>query len=300
MVIAKSRRRVAWAAIGATGVLVVTGLAASACGLAGTGAPETTPPTPSQSPSVSPGDSSTVAPVPATPEPSPTPSPEETLKQKMADFISGTTVLPKTDGRFYLFDLPGQLPAMANVLAFNGVVDTDYTQPFVQVEFQAYLVDARVVTSTNGRHYLIGYVGQESKNGRYVLPVNFGSIDTTDKVALYTNKDVVAAQDGPDWKETIYSTSEFETQIGKYFGSFVLSSWVCVSNAPKVADARLLVDVTAQNQVARDTIEFSKRTLLSPIDTVPRNSSIADIINKPVQDGFPVAAVPLVIQLLTQ
>ena len=59
--------------------------------------------------------------------------------------------------------------APANILAFNGAVNTDFAQPFVEDEFQGYLLDSGIVKASDGKDYLIADMVQESVrdgNGR--------------------------------------------------------------------------------------------------------------------------------------
>ncbi len=260
---------------------------------------EVTPlPSPSTSPSVGPSQ---------TPEVTPTLSPEQQLKQEIADYSSGKIKLPK-DGRFYLFLLPGQLPVLANVLAFNGVVNTDFTQPVDQVGFEGYPFNQAVVKASNGKNYLIYYMVQESvkdKNGnseQYILPVNLGCVDanSTDKDSLSRQAGVVASEGGNLETETIYSAFDLQTQLDNYNKKFVLFFLNYINNPLAFAAARNPEDITAQNPIAGDIIKYSKQTLKDSFSKVPQNKLVTNTINKFVQDGFSINDIPMVMQIRTQ
>ncbi len=249
---------------------------------------------------------------------SPTLSPGETLKQEFAAYLGTDPSIPETtlpdSGRFYLYLLPGQLPALANVLAFNGVVNHDYSQPDVEPEFQGYVVDERVVTGADGGEYLIVYMGQESVRSRdgtsqrYIVPVNLGGIGSADIDYLITGKGIEASSNRPATKIDKVPVSEVRTQIGKFKGQFVIFG-LCVVNvseraAPSYFDAikvfRSPEYLVAQSAVAKAVLEFSVQTRVKPYSQVVQSKLVESLVNQSVNDGFDPSAVPTALVIMFQ
>jgi hypothetical protein len=250
--------------------------------------------------------SATVA--PRSPEVTPTLSPEAQLRQEIADYSSGETLLP-TDGRFYLYLIPGEKPVLANVLAFNGVVNTDYAQPVVGVEFEGYIIDTKIIKASDNKNYLIAETVQESVKGsdgkseQYILPINLGSVDSTSKDIniLITGKGIAANAALSSQKLINISPADMEAQVENHKNEFVIFTLDIIKDGSQGYEQfRDPNYIQTQNAIAEDIIEFSKQTLKNPFSKVSQSNLIQGIINKPVEDGFDPSTIPMSIGVMFQ
>ena len=194
--------------------------------------------------------------------------------------------------------------APANILAFNGAVNTDFAQPFVEDEFQGYLLDSGIVKASDGKDYLIADMVQESVrdgNGRseqYVLPINLGDVNTRNW--LQTNSGIVASN--PSTLATLaeYSVSDLEAQLDTFNHRFVLFNAVVVTKSTMFDLWQEPGILRGQNAIAQDIIRFGKQTLRTPYGKAAQTELLANIINTPIQDGFDVGSVPLGLIVITQ
>jgi hypothetical protein len=203
--------------------------------------------------------------------------------------LSGKTVLPEGE-RFHLYS-PNETPTLANVLLVNGVVMTDYTQPLVVVDVQGYLIGTARAKGADGIDYLIAYMGQESapSNGtskRYIVRLNLGGFDTTDRDLLLTGGGGFVHIPSPSEQSTPYSVSEMEDKLTASYRHFVVFDASVetgsVANGPdQYRDPK---EIEAQNAAAKAFIEFSKQTLVKPLSRVSQNTVRGIITSTPVID----------------
>ena len=241
-----------------------------------------------------------------TPEATPTLSPAQILQNEFANYTGGVdstgqkveqTNLP-AKGRFALFAGDEEL-APANILAFNGVVNTDYTQPLVETQSQGYLLDSRIVKASNSEDYLIAYMVQESakdKDGigvQYILPVNLGSVDpgSRDLDILMTEKGIIASAPATTVKSLDCSPAVMEAQIANLHGRFVIFTLDVIRDPQGYEKFRDADFIMAQNAISKDVIEYSRKTLGQPYDKVSQSKLIANVINRQIEDGFDISSV---------
>ncbi len=255
--------------------------------------------------------------VTASPTEAPTLSPADQLKYEFAKYTGGVdskgqeveqTNLPDK-GRFALFAGDEKL-APANALAFNGVIDADFKQPMVEVSFQGYLLDERVVKASDNKNYLIAYMVQESapsKDGtieQYILSVNLGCVDADSKNQDYlqTGVGMIASQSSPNANRKFYSVADMQKQITVYNGTFVRFALDVITedlHSIGYDVARTSEEIKIQNAVAKDLIEFSKQTHAKPLSQVPQSNLVSKAINKEIKGGFDVSKVPGVLSIST-
>jgi hypothetical protein len=234
-----------------------------------------------------------------TPEVTPTLSPEQKLKQDMADFLSGKTVIKDSD-KFYLNnESKTTLP-----LCIFGTTNLDYGQPVAEALFQGYLIGTTRVKSTDGIEYLEAIIGQESAPSsdgtrkRYILKLNLGSFDTADKASITTGG-IVVSNPSPSPKETDYSVADMESEITKYYGHVIIFALDVVNGtSTPMRDSN---EVEKQNPVAKAVIEFSKLTAKESLDKVSIPSLAKDAIIKDAanasfnEQNFVLSNIPLTI-----
>jgi hypothetical protein len=261
-----------WAALAATGVLALSGLAASACGLGGTGAPQATPSTSGESlsatSSVTPSPTPTVPPTPEV-----TPVPEKTLEQIVADYLDGTTPTPRLFTAFH----GDKTFAPLNLIVPDS---NNINKPEVNSAFQ--FVNLGQIVEYDALHtpWLVELMGlrdgtkedpQNPAKGRIVVKGQYGRLNSNDIGTLITNSGKLWSPLSANTVRKEITVSELQQALKSYEGSAMISEFYVITG-PEVQGPDLPTDkaskaaARAQNPI---TTELLKALITSEIESIP-------------------------------
>lgn len=297
-----------WAALAATGVLALSGLAASACGLGGTGAPQATLSTSGESLSAT--SSATPSPTPTVPPtPEVTPVPEKTLEQNVADYLDGTTPTPKLFTTF-----PGdKIPAPLNLVDPESI---NINKPTVNGIFQ--FVNLGQIVEYDAQHtpWLVELMGlrdgtkedpQNPAKGRIVVKGQFGRLNSNDVDNLSTKSGMIISPASASTVGKEVTVLELQQALKSYEGSAMIS-WFYVITGPEVQGPDLPTDkvskaaARAQNPITTELLKASitSETKSIPLSEVPMSDALKAIIitkapaaNQFTNDVFDPSQIPM-------
>ena len=253
----------------------------------------TTTPTASPAPSPTPTSSGSRAIVLPTPEVRP--SPEETLEQKVADYLDGTTPMPSL---FAMYS-GDTVKAPLNLVDPKNVL---FNKPWVDGEFQAYFIGTVVDYDAQHNPHLVGILGlrdgtpEDPNNparGRFVVEVNLGRIDVTDQA---NDRDVLNTQGGliisaplPGTISQSLPVAEMRLALKPYEGSAIVSDfYVMTGSEVQGPDSSIYGRSLAETRAQNSTTTKLLRALIASESGATR-IVLSDSLNQFVLTQAPIA-----------
>ncbi|HUD04690.1 MAG TPA: hypothetical protein VMR59_01765 [Patescibacteria group bacterium] len=305
--------------------LGVAGLAAAATGVAGcilpigpgkSEAPSTTPsgiveqstspvpiPYSSESPIVVPSE---LPSAPASPES--TLSPEAQLQQEITDYLDGTTQITN----LFFKQNSDKTPAPLNILDTN----TDFSQPTVTSELQGYNIGQIVEYDANNSPYLVELIGLRDGTavdpanpgkGRFIIKADLGRLDNpNDRDTLNTQAGIIIAKPSQNTVSETLTVTQMQQRLQQYDGATILfdlhyMTGDNVQGPDLPSDRRSKAEMRAQNEIAKETIQFCEQTLIKPYAEVPMSDLLKTLIitqpNQFTNNTFNVSSVPTVVTM---